>query len=200
MPAQSRYPRPWAWPGNAKIAMSIGLAFEAFQYHSQYSHSAEKGKADHFSLSYALYFPVTVDVMRRVACHSVEALLVSVDDARGPLWGSGRCPTVFYEVAVATSASLGNGRAPARGATALPSGEEPAPRSPWTGRGVWRPCTPGDSQPAGLLRGGAADSPGPRRTAGPLPACVWPPGGALPPASDPATSLAPALHCVGGGG
>ena len=36
MPAQSRYPRPWAWPGNANIAMSIGLAFEAFQYHSQY--------------------------------------------------------------------------------------------------------------------------------------------------------------------
>jgi len=35
MPAQSRYPRPWAWPGNANIAMSIGLAFEAFQYHSQ---------------------------------------------------------------------------------------------------------------------------------------------------------------------
>ena len=46
MPAQSRYPRPWVWPGNAKIAMSIGLAFEAFQYHSQYSHSAEKGKVD----------------------------------------------------------------------------------------------------------------------------------------------------------
>ena len=36
MPAQSRYPRPWTWPGNANIAMSIGLAFEAFQYHSQY--------------------------------------------------------------------------------------------------------------------------------------------------------------------
>ena len=35
--------------------MSIGLAFEAFQYHSQYSHSAEKGKADLFSLSYADY-------------------------------------------------------------------------------------------------------------------------------------------------
>ena len=55
MPAQSRYPRPWVWPGNAKVAMSIGLAFEAFQYHSQYSHSAEKGKVDLFSLSYADY-------------------------------------------------------------------------------------------------------------------------------------------------
>ena len=35
--------------------MSIGLAFEAFQYHSQYSHAAEKGKGDLFSLSYADY-------------------------------------------------------------------------------------------------------------------------------------------------
>jgi len=51
MPAQSRYPRPWAWPGNANIAMSIGLAFEAFQYHSQYSYAAGKGKVDLFSLS-----------------------------------------------------------------------------------------------------------------------------------------------------
>ena len=55
MPAQSRSPRQWAWPGDANIAMSIGLAFEAFQYHSQYSHAGEKGKVDHFSLSYADY-------------------------------------------------------------------------------------------------------------------------------------------------
>jgi len=55
MPVQSRYPRPWVWPGNANIAMSIGFAFEAFRYHSQYSHSAEKGKVDLFSLSYADY-------------------------------------------------------------------------------------------------------------------------------------------------
>ena len=44
MPVQSRYPRSWAWPGNANIAMSIGLAFEAFQYHSQYSHTVGKEK------------------------------------------------------------------------------------------------------------------------------------------------------------
>jgi len=55
MPAQSRYPRQWAWPGDAKIAMSIGLAFEAFQSHSQYSRYTEQGKVDHFSLSYADY-------------------------------------------------------------------------------------------------------------------------------------------------
>ena len=55
MPVQSRYPRSWAWPGGANIAMSIGLAFEAFQYHSQYSHTVGQGKADHFSLSYADY-------------------------------------------------------------------------------------------------------------------------------------------------
>jgi peptidoglycan/xylan/chitin deacetylase (PgdA/CDA1 family) len=55
MPATSRYPRPWAWPGDAKIAMSIGLAFEAFQYQSQYSHDAAKGSVNHFSISYADY-------------------------------------------------------------------------------------------------------------------------------------------------
>ena len=31
------------------------LLCSSFQYHSQYSHSAEKGKADLFSLSYAVY-------------------------------------------------------------------------------------------------------------------------------------------------
>jgi peptidoglycan/xylan/chitin deacetylase (PgdA/CDA1 family) len=35
--------------------MSIGLAFEAFQYHSQYSHAAAQGKVDLLSLSYADY-------------------------------------------------------------------------------------------------------------------------------------------------
>jgi peptidoglycan/xylan/chitin deacetylase (PgdA/CDA1 family) len=43
------------WPGDAKIAMSIGLAFEAFQFQSQYSHAAEKGKVNYFSISYADY-------------------------------------------------------------------------------------------------------------------------------------------------
>jgi hypothetical protein len=55
MPAPSRYPRQWAWPGDAKIALSIGLAFEAFAAHSQYSRYTEQGKVDHFSLSYADY-------------------------------------------------------------------------------------------------------------------------------------------------
>lgn len=35
--------------------MSIGLAFETFQSQSQYSHAAEKGKVNHFSISYADY-------------------------------------------------------------------------------------------------------------------------------------------------
>src|SRR5262245_34089419 len=133
----------------------------------------------------SLYFPVTVDVMRRVACHSVEAWLVSVDDDRGPLWVSERCTTVLCEVAVATPASLGNARAPVRGATAQPSGGEPDPSSPWTGRVGWRQCTPEYSRPAGLRRGGAADSPGRRRTAGLHPACVWPREAVLTLASDP---------------
>lgn len=55
MSPQSRYLRQWARPGGAKIAMSIGLAFEAFQYHSQSSHAAEKGKVEHVSLAYADY-------------------------------------------------------------------------------------------------------------------------------------------------
>src|SRR5688572_23459827 len=51
----SLYPRKWSWPDNAKIAFSIGVAFEAFQYVSQYSHYNQPGKVDHFSLSYADY-------------------------------------------------------------------------------------------------------------------------------------------------
>src|SRR5262245_30097900 len=55
---ETTYPRkPWRWPGGQKIAMSIGLAFEAFERHSQFSTSAaaSRGKINHFSLSYADY-------------------------------------------------------------------------------------------------------------------------------------------------
>ena len=51
----SRYPREWEWPEGARIAFSIGLAFEAFNLKSQYSHYSTPGKPDHFSLSYADY-------------------------------------------------------------------------------------------------------------------------------------------------
>ena len=52
---QLSYPRDWAWPDGAPLALSIGLAFESFEYKSQYSHYSEPGKKDHFSLSYADY-------------------------------------------------------------------------------------------------------------------------------------------------
>ncbi len=51
----SRYPRTWSWPNGAKIAMSVGLAFEDFKFQSQYAHFASSNKADHFSLSYGDY-------------------------------------------------------------------------------------------------------------------------------------------------
>jgi peptidoglycan/xylan/chitin deacetylase (PgdA/CDA1 family) len=56
MPVES-YPRKWHWPDGQKLAMSVGLAFEAFEHHSQFSTSsaASRGKVNHFSLSYADY-------------------------------------------------------------------------------------------------------------------------------------------------
>ena len=48
-------PRDWSWPESARLAMSIGLAFESFEYKSQYSHYSKPGVKDHFSLSYADY-------------------------------------------------------------------------------------------------------------------------------------------------
>ena len=50
------YPRKWRWPDGQKLAMSVGLAFEAFDRHSQFSTSSAAGnKVNHFSLSYADY-------------------------------------------------------------------------------------------------------------------------------------------------
>jgi peptidoglycan/xylan/chitin deacetylase (PgdA/CDA1 family) len=51
------YPRSWRWPNSQKLALSVGLAFEAFERHSQFSTSAaaERGKVNHFSLSFADY-------------------------------------------------------------------------------------------------------------------------------------------------
>jgi peptidoglycan/xylan/chitin deacetylase (PgdA/CDA1 family) len=47
--------RPWQWPGKEKIAFSIGLAFEAFEYQSQYRTRDTPGKINPLSLSYAEY-------------------------------------------------------------------------------------------------------------------------------------------------
>jgi len=53
--ALSRYPRQWAWPNGAKIAVSINMAFEAFMRHSQVTLEKTENKIDHFSLTYAEY-------------------------------------------------------------------------------------------------------------------------------------------------
>jgi peptidoglycan/xylan/chitin deacetylase (PgdA/CDA1 family) len=45
----------WHLPGNARIAVSVNLALEAFQHKSQLTLEARPGKTDHFSLSYAEY-------------------------------------------------------------------------------------------------------------------------------------------------
>ncbi|HEX2545006.1 MAG TPA: polysaccharide deacetylase family protein, partial [Ramlibacter sp.] len=52
---RSRYPRDWAWPDGAKIAISVNSAFEAFIRHSQVTLEKTANKVDHFSLSYAEY-------------------------------------------------------------------------------------------------------------------------------------------------
>ena len=56
MPEDLPFRRPWRWPNDAKIAVSIGLAFEAFEHHSQFGTAASAAQAvGHFSLSYADY-------------------------------------------------------------------------------------------------------------------------------------------------
>jgi peptidoglycan/xylan/chitin deacetylase (PgdA/CDA1 family) len=51
----SRYPRKWRWPHGEKIALSVALAFESFENHSQYKTDVPSGKKNHFSLSFGDY-------------------------------------------------------------------------------------------------------------------------------------------------
>lgn len=55
MAKRNRFPREWSWPGNAKIAFSVGIPFEAFEKQSQVNYVATKGALDRFSLSYGDY-------------------------------------------------------------------------------------------------------------------------------------------------
>lgn len=56
MTNSGRYPRQWRWPQGQKIAMSVGLALEAFAFHSQFQTKENKpGKVNRLSLSYADY-------------------------------------------------------------------------------------------------------------------------------------------------
>lgn len=49
------FPREWSWPGGQKMAVTIGVPFEAFQYQSQFNYIATPGKKDLLSLSYGDY-------------------------------------------------------------------------------------------------------------------------------------------------
>lgn len=55
MPKEMPHRRPWRWPGDARIAISIGLAFEAFETQSQFRMGSAPQPVNHFSLSYADY-------------------------------------------------------------------------------------------------------------------------------------------------
>jgi peptidoglycan/xylan/chitin deacetylase (PgdA/CDA1 family) len=47
--------RKWRWPNDAKIAITIGLALEGFEKHSQFKTDSPPQAVNHFSLSYADY-------------------------------------------------------------------------------------------------------------------------------------------------
>ncbi|MBL0422952.1 polysaccharide deacetylase family protein [Ramlibacter sp. AW1] len=51
----TRYPRDWQWPGDAKICVSVNMAFEDFLRASQVTLEKTSNKIDHFSLSYSDY-------------------------------------------------------------------------------------------------------------------------------------------------
>lgn len=47
--------REWRWPNDAKVAVTIGLAFEGFEAYSQFRTYNPEQKVNHFSLSFADY-------------------------------------------------------------------------------------------------------------------------------------------------
>lgn len=53
--ARERFPRKWAWPDDARIAFSVGIPFEAFEFASQVNLTGRRGEKDSFSLSYGDY-------------------------------------------------------------------------------------------------------------------------------------------------
>ncbi|BCH29339.1 hypothetical protein MesoLjLc_12690 [Mesorhizobium sp. L-8-10] len=55
MQTRRRFAREWAWPEGKKLAVTVGVPFEAFKFQSQFNYIATPGKADLFSLSYGDY-------------------------------------------------------------------------------------------------------------------------------------------------
>ncbi|WP_051581583.1 polysaccharide deacetylase family protein [Pseudonocardia acaciae] len=54
-PIRPRRPRTVHWPDGATIAVSVSVAFESFERHSQYRQEYRDGGVDHFSLSFGDY-------------------------------------------------------------------------------------------------------------------------------------------------
>jgi len=55
MATRKKFPREWSWPGKEKIALTVGVPFEAFEKQSQVSLVGQRGQLDRFSLSYGDY-------------------------------------------------------------------------------------------------------------------------------------------------
>jgi peptidoglycan/xylan/chitin deacetylase (PgdA/CDA1 family) len=55
MARRTRFPREWSWPGEERIAFTVGVPFEAFEKQSQVNLVATRGQLDRFSLSYGDY-------------------------------------------------------------------------------------------------------------------------------------------------
>ncbi|WP_370302826.1 polysaccharide deacetylase family protein [Pseudooceanicola sp.] len=51
----NRFRRPWKWPNGQRVAVTIGLPFEAFHRQSQVSLISKPGQIDTYSLSYGDY-------------------------------------------------------------------------------------------------------------------------------------------------
>lgn len=50
-----RRPRTLRWPDDEHVAVTVSVAFEAFEQHSQYRQEFRPGEVDHFSLSFGEY-------------------------------------------------------------------------------------------------------------------------------------------------
>jgi peptidoglycan/xylan/chitin deacetylase (PgdA/CDA1 family) len=89
--------RPWQWPQDAKIVVSVGLAFEAFDERSQFATSVAAGQVNHFSRSYGDYG------WKAGAWRLID--LLEGYDIRGQVYTNGRAAAEHPEVVAAYAAS-----------------------------------------------------------------------------------------------
>lgn len=72
---QPHRPRTVRWPDGEYVAVTISVAFEAFEQHSQYRQEYRPGEVDHFSLSFGEY-GVRAGVWRLLDLFAEEEVLV----------------------------------------------------------------------------------------------------------------------------